>query len=78
MNATDFIRLSLERSAGTALALVEDMKGAPLTFPTARGGNHPLWILGHLAVAEGKVIQEILLGGTNPLAHWLEVFGFGS
>jgi hypothetical protein len=78
MKTTDFIRMALARSAKTALALVEDMKDAPLTFPTDNGGNHPLWILGHLAIAEGKVIQEIMLGGTNPLAHWMELFGFRS
>jgi uncharacterized damage-inducible protein DinB len=78
MKTTDFIRMAMERSANTALALVEDMRDAPLTFPTAQGGNHPLWILGHIAVAEGKVIQEIMLGGTNPLAHWMGLFGFGS
>jgi hypothetical protein len=54
------------------------VKDAPLTFPTANGGNHPLWILGHLAIAEGKVIQEIMLEGTNPLAHRASLFAFGS
>jgi hypothetical protein len=78
MRTLDFIHAALERSTHTVLALVEDMKDAPFTFPTAKGGNHPLWILGHLAVAEGKVVQEIMLGGVNPLARWMGLFGFGS
>jgi hypothetical protein len=78
MKTTAYVRLALERSARLTLALVEDMKDAPLTFPTSKGGNHPLWVLGHLALAEGKVIQEIVLGRPNPLAHWMELFGFGT
>lgn len=78
MKATDYIRLSLEMSAGEALALIEEMKDIPLTFPTSKGGNHPLWILGHQTVAEAKIVNEIMLGGQNPLAHWLTLFGPGT
>jgi hypothetical protein len=78
MKTTDFIRMELERSAKEALALDEGMKDASLTLPTSNGCDHPLWIMGHIAVAEGKVIREIMLGDSNPLAHWMGIFGFGS
>lgn len=78
MKTVDFIRMGLNRSAKATLALIDDMKDRPLTFPTARGGNHPLWILGHLAFSEGWVIQEIMLGRTNPLANWKEMFSHGT
>lgn len=70
--------MSLEVSAGEAITLIEQMKDIPLTFPTSNGGNHPLWILGHHAVAESKVIDEIMLGGESPLAHWRVLFGPGT
>ncbi|HEV3119430.1 MAG TPA: hypothetical protein VGY58_20405, partial [Gemmataceae bacterium] len=53
-------------------------KDVPLTFPTAKRGNHPLWILGHLAWVEGNIIQAIMLGRPNPVAHWKSLFGIGT
>ncbi|HTQ38084.1 MAG TPA: DinB family protein [Pirellulales bacterium] len=78
MKTIDFIRKGLEGSAQGALLLIDDMKDAPLTFPTPRGGNHPLWVLGHMAHTEGEVIQHMMLGNANPVAHWGELFGMKS
>jgi hypothetical protein len=78
MKTTDYLRMGLEFATGQALALIEDMKDALLTFPTTNGGNHPLWVLGHLAIAEGQLIQHVMLGRPNPLAHWKELFGPGT
>jgi hypothetical protein len=78
MKAVDFVRTSLEASARATLALIEDLKDHPLTFPTPKGGNHPLWVLGHLAWAEGFVIQQVMLGRSNPVAEWRGLFGMGS
>ena len=78
MHATQFIRHALECSADAALKLAEDMRDAPLTFPTRKGGNHPLWIVGHCAVAESMLIQEFAFGRSHPLAYWMEIFGPGS
>ncbi len=58
-------------------ALIDDMQDRPLTFPTPRGGNHPLWVVGHLAWSEGQ-FQQFLLGQPNPLEHWKDLFGFGT
>jgi DinB superfamily len=65
------------RKCPWSLALVEDMKDAPLTFPTPQGGNHPLWVLGHLAWTEG-FLHQVMLGRPNPVAHWNTLFGIGS
>jgi hypothetical protein len=78
MKAVDFARKGLEGSAKAALAMIDDMKDAPLTFPTPRGGNHPLWVLGHMAVVEGQIVQHIMLGKPNPVANWNELFGMKS
>jgi hypothetical protein len=78
MKTTDLLTVSLTFSAREALALIDDMQDAPLTFPTANGGNHPLWVLGHQAVSESKVINGIMLGGSSPLALWAPLFGPGS
>lgn len=68
--------------AGT-LALVEGMRNAPLTQPTPhleRGGNHPLWIMGHLAYIEGGIPRIILgdEGEPNPVEYWAELFAPGT
>jgi len=78
MNAIDFAKHAMETSKHLVLTLIMDMKDAPLTQPTAKGGNHPLWILGHLVYSEANIISDILLGETNPLAEWSDIFGGGS
>ena len=78
MKSVDLVRMMLDMSAQFTLNLIDDMKDAPLTFPTPRGGNHPLWVLGHLAWTEGEVIQHYMLGNPNPVGHWREVFADGS
>jgi uncharacterized damage-inducible protein DinB len=77
MTTIEFIRKGMERTASMTLKLIDDMKDQPLTFPTANGGNHPLWILGHLAYAEGQ-INHVMTGRPNPLADWKELFGPGT
>lgn len=77
MKATDFVKLSLENSTGWALGLINDMKGTPLTQPTPNGGNHPLWVLGHLARAESDLLDGFILGKPNRFPE-LENCGAGS
>jgi hypothetical protein len=78
MKAVEFIRTALEMSATATLALIDDMRDALLTFPTPNGGNHPLWVLGHLAWSEGDIVQQAMLGRPSPVAHWKGLFGIGS
>src|SRR5436305_3888770 len=77
MKAVEFIRKALDMSSKATLSLIEDMKDAPFTFPTPKGGNHPLWVLGHLAWSEGEIIHHCMLGRTNPVASWKSLFGLG-
>jgi hypothetical protein len=77
MKAVEFIRTGLEQSTGATLRAIDDMKDKPLTFPTPKGGNHPLWVMGHLAWTEGA-IRELMLGTPNPYEKWKPIFGFGS
>ena len=78
MKTTDFVKMSLETSKGFAMALISDMKDAPLTQPTAKGGNHPLWILGHLTLAEASILHGYILDEENPLTDWKELFDGGT
>lgn len=75
MNGTEVISLSLEKGKVWLLGLVEDMKDAPVTFPTPKGGNHPLWVLGHVILAEAGLVARFILGEENPLAKWDSLFG---
>ena len=78
MNTIEFIKMGLEVSKNLTLGLIDDMKDAPLTQPTSNGGNHPLWILGHLAYSEANVVHHIISGNENPLIGWKDIFGGGS
>lgn len=78
MNGIAAIKASLEQSRQWVLALLSDAKNAATTFPTPKGGNHPLWVLGHLAHSEASLVSRFVLGRENPLAKWDSLFGMGS
>ena len=78
MKATDLLRISLDASHGMVMGLIDDMKDAALTQPTSNGGNHPLWVLGHLAHGEAELVREFIHGEPNPLDDWKELFGGGT
>jgi hypothetical protein len=77
MKAIDVIRRALQGANDLTLQLIEDMKDSPLTQPTPCGGNHPLWVLGHITFVEGN-IPRIVFGEPNPVAHWAPLFKPGS
>jgi hypothetical protein len=72
MKATDAIRMAFA-FCDQGFRAVVDMAHAPLTQPGPYGGNHPMWIAGHLAIAEGR-LHKILLGEANPVEHWKPLF----
>lgn len=78
MNGIEVIRTALDQSQQWLMALVADVQEDPLTFPTPKGGNHPLWVMGHIAHSEASLFSEFVLGEANPLAKWDDLFGMGS
>jgi len=74
MQSIDLIRDNLNRSRDRVLARVEDMRDHCMVFPTARGGGHTLWVLGHLAFIESLIVRQFMLGALNPHAAWEELF----
>jgi len=77
MNAVEYIKNNLEASTGWAMGLLKDMADAPLTQPTPNGGNHPLWVLGHIVRAESDLLDGFILGQPNRFPE-LEQFGMGN
>ncbi len=78
MDSKELLTHSIKANMAGTLSLLEEMQDAALTFPTPNGGNHPLWILGHLTYSVEEVLQEIMLGLDNPLKQWQSMFGYGS
>jgi hypothetical protein len=78
MKTMDHLRQSLEQSQVWMLSLVGDIKDAPLTAPTPKGGNHPLWVVGHLAHSEAGMVAGFIQGEQNPLSRWDGLFGAGT
>ena len=76
MKAIDAIRIALKFS-DMAMKHLESMSDQPLLRPGPWGGNHAMWIAGHLAVVEGR-LQQMLHGGPNPVHHWKPLFDWGS
>jgi len=71
------IRNAMTMCEQATIGLIEDMRDAALTSPTPRGGNHPLWVLGHLTYVEGNV-PRILFGELNPVQKWAPLFAPGT
>jgi hypothetical protein len=78
MTAIDFIKLSLEMSKGWIMGLAADAKQVATTAPTPKGGNHPLWCLGHLTFSEGNLVHKYIKGQANPMAEYAELFDQGT
>ncbi|HEV3303858.1 MAG TPA: hypothetical protein VG055_29660 [Planctomycetaceae bacterium] len=76
MKAIDAIRDALS-SGDRNIRHIEDMRDSPMAAPGPQGGNHPLWILGHLTIAEGR-LRQIVLGEAHPVRHWKPLFDWGS
>jgi hypothetical protein len=74
MLSIDLIRDNLQKSADRVLARVEEMSAHSLVFPTPNGGCHTLWVVGHLAYIEALVVRVFLMGESNPLAAWEQLF----
>jgi len=70
----DAIRFSLDMAEDAVLKSLANIDDAPLTFPTGKGGCHPLWVLGHLAFVEG-LAHQIVAGKENPASEWAALFG---
>ena len=78
MESRKLIKINLGQAREAVLALIEDMKEAPVTSPTPNGGCHPLWVLGHLTYSEEEILREMMLGEPHPIAQWKEIFNTGT
>jgi len=78
MDTKAYVRQSLEQSRLWAMMLIMDMKDRPTQAPTPRGGNHPLWVLGHVIFAESRMVHGYIQGNESPLTSWAERFGGGT
>lgn len=78
MKATQFARSAMENGQGWVMALIADIKDEPLRRPTNNGGNHPLWVLGHLAHSESQLFDVFILGKENRFPELAAMFSMKS
>ncbi len=76
MKAIDAIRMALE-FGDRDMKIFDDMKADPMVQPGPWGGNHAMWIAGHITVIEGR-LHKVLLGTPNPVEYWKPLFDWGS
>lgn len=57
--------------------LADDLADAAMTSPTPVAGNHPLWIMGHLALSSAGLLSMVT-GAPNPHECWKDLFEGGS
>jgi hypothetical protein len=79
MKTAEFIATALEGGRMWMEALLTDIDGADAVAPpTAKGGNHPLWVIGHLTVSEAMVLTDYIQGPDPVLPEWVVMFGMSS
>jgi hypothetical protein len=76
MKALEAIRTVLKFS-DMGMKYLGEMSDQPLLRPGPWGGNHAMWIAGHLTVVEGR-LHQMLHGTPNPVHHWKPLFDWGS
>jgi hypothetical protein len=78
VNTIEYIKMTFAASRSWTMGLIEDMRETPLTQPTSSGGNHPLWVLGHIVVAEAGIFDGFILGERSRFAELNKLFGAGT
>ncbi|MDF1810109.1 MAG: DinB family protein [Phycisphaerales bacterium] len=79
MNTIDYIKTSLITARKMTLELINDLKDEPLAQPTINGGNHALWILGHIAHTDSSLLNQMIQGQeTCTLEHLKEHFAYST
>src|SRR5215204_2060320 len=76
MKAIDAIRMALQ-FGDHGMKTLEDMADDPFVQPGPWGGNHAMWIAGHITVIEGR-LNKVLRGTPNPVEHRKPLFDWGS
>jgi uncharacterized damage-inducible protein DinB len=76
MKAMDLIKSALEIGDKSMMMLIDDLRNAPMAQPMP-GGNHPMWVLGHITFIEAN-LPHVLSGEPNPLADWAAKFAPGT
>ena len=80
MKRMELIRWAMQMTDQATDRIVSDVRDNALLQPMpgkGNGGNHAMWIIGHLAYIEGD-IPKIILGESNPVERWQPLFGIGS
>lgn len=76
---TDLIAGALTAGKIFLEAQIVDLEGDDLlATPGPKVGKHVLWVLGHLAWAEERLIACYVQGGRHPHPEWEPLFGTGS
>ena len=78
MNAIDVIKLSLENSRGWTMGLFMDIKDQPMVQATSSGGNHPMWLLGHIVHSESNLLDGFIQGKPNRFPELESNFAMGT
>jgi hypothetical protein len=79
MKTTEFIATALEGGRTWMEALLADLDGKDaVAAPTARGGNHALWVIGHLAAAEASILNGPIKGKGPAMEEWKALFDAGT
>jgi len=80
MKATEFVAGALTGGKAWMAGLLADLEDGDLVaVPTTKGGNHPLWVIGHLTASEASIVSGMIKGEQPDVPDgWGPLFGMGS
>jgi uncharacterized damage-inducible protein DinB len=78
MNLHDFMVAQIEAAREMTLSQINDFADDELLVQPCPGGNHPLWLLGHIANSEDGLILSFCKGENVLPGSYFKLFGIGS
>lgn len=57
--------------------ILDSLSDEQMTHVPCEGGNHALWTMGHLALADDFFLQQIINADSQLPDTWMELFGWG-
>jgi len=76
MNGIEVLKMSMGMSTKMMLGLAEDLMNQSMVR-ACNGGNHALWIVGHMAHSDDHLFQ-VMYGGKNQMDQWDGLFKAGT
>jgi len=75
MKLGEMLAAQVERVRGFTLTIAKEFSDGDMMYQPKEGLNHPLWILGHIALSQDSLIRAMCCGKEKKRPDWAALFG---